>query len=152
MQKIIPFLWFNDNAEEAVDFYISIFKNSRVLNVARYGASGPGPQGSVMIIAFLLNDQKFLALNGGPAFKFNEAISMVVQCDTQEELDAIWKKLSSGGGQEVQCGWLKDKYGLSWQIVPSILPELMKDPKRGERVMGKIMKMVKIDIKTLQEA
>jgi predicted 3-demethylubiquinone-9 3-methyltransferase (glyoxalase superfamily) len=123
-QKIAPFLWFDNQAEEAVHFYSSIFPNSKIGKVARYGDSGPGPKGSVMTIAFQLNGQDFMALNGGPVFKFTEAVSFVVNCDTQEEVDMYWKKLTSGG-HEVQCGWLKDKYGMSWQIVPTILSELV---------------------------
>ncbi len=121
MQTITPFLWFDNQAEEAVKFYTSIFKNSKIKKIARYGEAGPGPKGSVMTIEYQLAGQEFLALNGGPHFKFTEAISLVVNCKTQAEVDYHWKKLSAAGGQEVQCGWLKDKYGLSWQIVPTIL-------------------------------
>jgi len=153
MQRITPFLWFNNNAEEAVMFYTSIFKNSKIGMVARYGDSGPGPKGTVMTAAFTLDGQEFLALNGGPMFKFTEATSFVVNCQTQEELDHYWDKLSEGG-QQVQCGWLKDKFGLSWQIVPTVLGELMKsnDSARTSRVMAALMKMVKLDIEGLQRA
>lgn len=157
MQKITPFLWFNDNAEEAVKFYTSIFKNSKILKIARYGEEGEKvsgrPKGSVMTVAFQLEGQKFLALNGGPQFKFTEAVSFVVNCKTQAEVDRYWRKLSAGG-KEVQCGWLKDKYGLSWQIVPTILAELLsdKDAAKSQRVMQAMLKMVKLDIKKLQQA
>jgi predicted 3-demethylubiquinone-9 3-methyltransferase (glyoxalase superfamily) len=153
MQKITPFLWFNDNAEEAMNFYTSIFKNSKVGKVSRYGDSGPGPKGSVMTATFQLNGQDFIALNGGPVFTFTEAISFVVNCDSQEEIDEYWDKLSEGG-KSMNCGWLKDKYGLSWQIVPSILGKLMTEngAEKSGRVMNALMKMYKLDIKTLQEA
>lgn len=157
MQKITPFLWFDKEAEEAANFYASIFKNSKVNKVTRYTESSSKashqPTGSVMTVAFELNGQNFTAINGGPIFKFTEAISFVVDCDTQEELDHYWNKLSEGGDPKSQvCGWLKDKYGLSWQIVPSALGELLSDSSRSERVMSALMKMKKIDIKTLQEA
>ena len=153
-QKITPFLWYDNQAEEAMNFYVSIFKNSRVLGVTRYGKSGPGPEGSVLTAAFELEGQKFTALNGGPRFKFNESVSFVVNCETQEEIDYFWEKLSSDGGQESQCGWLKDKFGLSWQVVPTILPELIssKDPKKSERVMQAIMQMKKLDLAKLKQA
>ena len=153
MQKITPFLWFDDKAEEAMKFYISIFKNSKVGNVSRYGEAGPGPKGTVMVATFQLEGQEFLALNGGPHFKFTEAISFVVNCETQEEVDEFWEKLSAGG-EESQCGWLKDKYGLSWQIVPTVLGEMMqdKDPEKSGRVMNAMLQMKKIDIKTLKQA
>jgi predicted 3-demethylubiquinone-9 3-methyltransferase (glyoxalase superfamily) len=153
MQKISPFLWFDGNAEEAANFYVSIFKNSKILNISRYGDSGPGPKGSVMVVKFQLNGQEFMALNGGPAFKFTEAISFLVNCETQEEVDELWEKLTAGG-KEIQCGWLKDKFGLAWQIVPTILGELMteKDPKKAARVMQAMMQMIKIDINKLQQA
>ena len=153
MQKISPFLWFDNNAEEAVNFYTSIFKNSKIVSVSRYGDAGPGPKGQVMVINFELDGQEFLALNGGPQFKFTEAISLVVNCKNQEEVDRFWDKLSEGG-QKVQCGWLKDKFGLSWQVVPTILGELMqdKDPKKADRVMKAMLKMVKIDIAGLKRA
>src|SRR4030095_1551008 len=157
MQRISPFLWFDDKAEEAVKFYTSIFKNSKITNVARYGEAGAQvsgrPKGSVMTVAFQLDGQEFIALNGGPQFKFTEAVSFVVNCQTQEELDEYWKKLSDGG-QEVQCGWLKDKYGLSWQLVPTVLEQLMSDPdpKKTERVMRAMLQMKKLDIKGLKQA
>jgi predicted 3-demethylubiquinone-9 3-methyltransferase (glyoxalase superfamily) len=153
MQKITPFLWFNDNAEEAMNFYISIFKNSKVLNVDRYGEAGPGPNGTVMTATFQLDGQEFVALNGGPHFKFTEAISLVVNCKTQEEVDEFWEKLSEGG-EKSRCGWLKDKYGLSWQIVPTILVELYqdKDAEKTKRVMEAMLQMDKLDIKTLKQA
>jgi len=154
MQKITPFLWYDDKAEEAANFYVSIFKNSKVVSVSRYGEAGPGPKGSAMTAAFELEGQKFVALNGGPHFKFTEAVSFVVNCASQEEVDYFWEKLLEGGGKESQCGWLKDKYGLSWQIVPTIMPELLqnKDPEKAKRVMQAMMKMVKIDIETLKRA
>ena len=157
MQKITPFLWFNDNAEEAVKFYTSIFKNSKIGKIARYGEEGEKiagrPKGSVMTVEFQLEGQQFIALNGGPIFKFTEAISFVVNCETQEEVDYYWEKLSAGG-KEVQCGWLKDKHGLSWQIVPTVLGELLsdKDAAKSQRVMQAMLKMVKLDIKKLKEA
>jgi predicted 3-demethylubiquinone-9 3-methyltransferase (glyoxalase superfamily) len=158
MERIIPFLWFDDNAEDAVKFYVSIFKNSRIVNVVRYGgaaakASGR-PQGSVMTVKFKLDGQAFVALNGGPHFKFTEAISFAVNCKTQKEIDRLWEKLSAGG-EKGQCGWLKDKYGVSWQIVPTVLSELLgddADEERSERVMKAILQMNKLDIKTLQQA
>ena len=157
MQKITPFLWFNDNAEEAVKFYTSIFKNSKIGKIARYGEEGEKiagrPKGSVMTVEFQLEGQQFIALNGGPIFKFTEAISFVVNCETQEEVDYYWEKLSAGG-KEVQCGWLKDKHGLSWQIVPTVLGELLsdKDAAKSQRVMHAMLKMVKLDIKKLKQA
>jgi predicted 3-demethylubiquinone-9 3-methyltransferase (glyoxalase superfamily) len=152
-QRITTFLWFDGNAEEAAKHYTSIFKNSKVLEVARYGDAGPGPKGSVMIVRFQLEGQEFLALNGGPQFKFTEAISLAVACETQEEVDELWAKLTAGG-QEGQCGWLKDKFGLSWQIVPSEVPKLMTDPDPGKskRVMEAILQMRKIDIARLKQA
>jgi predicted 3-demethylubiquinone-9 3-methyltransferase (glyoxalase superfamily) len=157
MQKITPFLWFNDNAEEAVNFYVSTFKNSKVGNLTRYDdesakASGR-PEGSVMTIEFQLEGQNFIALNGGPQFKFTEAISFSVDCKTQEEVDAFWNKLSEGG-KEGPCGWLKDKYGLSWQIVPTVLTEMLKDPdtEKAKRVAHAMLQMKKIDIAALHKA
>ena len=152
-QKITTFLWFDNNAEEAANHYISIFKNSKILNVARYGDAGPGPKGSVMIVEFQLEGQKFIALNGGPQFKFTEAISLAVDCDTQKEVDELWSKLTAGG-EEGPCGWLKDKFGLSWQIVPSVVPKMLQDPdrKRANRVMEAILKMKKPDIAELEKA
>jgi len=153
MQKITPFLWFDNNAEEAVNFYVSIFKDSKILSAARYGDAGPGPKGTLMTANFLLDGQEFVALNGGPHFKFTEAISFVVNCDTQAEVDDFWEKLSAGGS-EGQCGWLKDKYGLSWQIVPTALPELLqsKDAGKAQRVMQAMLQMKKIDINKLKQA
>jgi predicted 3-demethylubiquinone-9 3-methyltransferase (glyoxalase superfamily) len=153
MPKITPFLWFNDNAEEATNFYTSVFKNSKVLKVLRYGDAGPGPKGSVMTTAFELDGQHFVALNGGPHFSFTPAVSFVVNCDTQEEIDYFWDKLGEGG-KIMQCGWLSDKFGLSWQIVPPLLPQMLQDPDRekADRVMKAMMQMTKIDIPTLQRA
>jgi predicted 3-demethylubiquinone-9 3-methyltransferase (glyoxalase superfamily) len=157
MQKITPFLWFDNQAEEAVNFYISIFRNSKVVNVARYGedsakVSGRS-QGSVMTVAFELDGQPFVALNGGPVFTFSPAISFIVDCQTQQEVDHLWEKLSAGGEQQ-QCGWLKDKYGVTWQIVPSVLGELMSDPDpaKAQRVMQAMLQMHRLDIATLQQA
>lgn len=153
-QKITPFLWFNDQAEEAANFYVSLFKDSKILSMSRYGDAGPGPKGSVMVAEFELAGQKFQALNGGPVFKFTEAISLMVHCDSQEEVDMLWSKLTANGGQESQCGWLKDRFGLSWQIVPTRFMELMqdKDPKRTQRVMQAMLKMKKFDIARLEAA
>ncbi|MEM8805960.1 MAG: VOC family protein [Cyanobacteria bacterium P01_G01_bin.38] len=153
-QKIVTSLWFDDNAEEAINFYLSIFNNSRILSLQRYGKAGLGPEGSIMTISFELEDQKFLAINGGPAFKFTEAISLLVNCDSQAEIDALWDKLSADGGEESQCGWLKDKYGLSWQIVPARLGEMMQsdDTEKTQRVMEALLKMSKLDIDTLEQA
>ncbi|MBX3381152.1 MAG: VOC family protein [Phycisphaeraceae bacterium] len=151
-QKITPFLWFDSNAEEAAAFYTAVFKDSRITMVTRYGDSGPGPKGSAMTVAFELAGQKFTALNGGPHFKFTEAISFVVSCDSQAEIDEYWERLTADGGKPVQCGWLKDKFGLSWQIVPSILPELLTDHDKSERVMKVLMEMGKLNIARLQEA
>jgi predicted 3-demethylubiquinone-9 3-methyltransferase (glyoxalase superfamily) len=153
MQKIHPFLWFDNQAEEAMNFYVSIFKNSKVGKVVRYGEAGPGPKGSVMTATFELEGQPFTALNGGPHFKFNEAISFVVDCKSQAEVDELWEKLSAGG-EPGQCGWLKDKFGLSWQIVPSVLMELLSDPdpEKSQRVMAAMLKMTKIEIATLKQA
>jgi predicted 3-demethylubiquinone-9 3-methyltransferase (glyoxalase superfamily) len=154
MQKITPFLWFDNNAEEAAQFYTSVFKNSRILTITRYGDAGPGPKGSVMVVSFQLEGQQFTALNGGPRFTFSEAFSFVVSCEDQQEIDDYWNKLTSAGGQESQCGWLKDKFGFSWQIVPTALGKLMsdKDPKKANRVMQALLQMKKIDIATLEEA
>ena len=153
MQKITPFLWFDHQAEEAVNFYISIFKNSQVESVSRYGEAGPGPKGSVMSVTFVLDGQRFMALNAGPQFKFTPAISFFVTCETQAEVDEFWEKLSAGGRTE-QCGWLSDKYGLSWQIVPSALGRMLQDPDRqkADRVMKAMLKMKKLDIRGLQQA
>ena len=153
MQKIMPFLWFDNNAEEAVNFYLSVFQNGKITNIARYGDAGPGPKGSVMTISFELFGQQFIALNGGPVFKFNEAISLFVNCETQQEVDEYWEKLTAGGTPS-QCGWLKDKFGLSWQIVPSALMKLLGDPDRvkSQRVMQAMLKMSKIDVPELERA
>ena len=152
-QKITPFLWFDSQAEEAAKFYTSIFKNSKIVSATRYGDAGPGPKGSVQTIAFELEGQRFTALNGGPHFKFNEAVSFVVHCETQEEVDEFWKRLTDGG-HEVQCGWLKDKYGLSWQIVPTALFKLLQDPDpaKTKRVMQAMFQMKKLDIAGLENA
>lgn len=148
MQKITPYLWFENQAEEAMNYYVSIFKNSKVLSVNRAGAEGP-----VISVTFQLDGQEFFALNGGPQFKFTEAVSFFVNCETQREVDELWEKLSEGG-EEGRCGWLKDKYGLSWQIIPSILGKLMqdKDPEKAQRVVKAMLQMNKIDIKALQQA
>ena len=153
MQKITPFLWFDDKAEEAMNFYISIFRNSKIVSVTRYGEAGPGPKGRVMTATFQLDGQEFIALNGGSQFKFTEAISFVVNCETQEEVDEFWEKLSEGG-EKLRCGWLKDRYGVSWQVVPSALGEMLqdKDPEKSKRVIKAMLQMDKIDIKTLKQA
>jgi predicted 3-demethylubiquinone-9 3-methyltransferase (glyoxalase superfamily) len=153
MQKITPFLWFDSKAEEAMNFYISIFKDSKIVSVTRYGEGGPGPKGTVMTATFQLDGQEFMALNGGPHFKFTEAISFFVNCETQQEVDELWEKLSEGG-EKSRCGWLKDKYGLSWQIVPSVLGEMLrdKDAEKSKRVMMAMLQMDKIDIKALKQA
>jgi predicted 3-demethylubiquinone-9 3-methyltransferase (glyoxalase superfamily) len=157
MQKITPFLWFDNQAEEAVNFYIAIFNNSKIVSVARYGEAGAEAsgrsKGTVMTIVFRIEGQEFIALNGGPAFTFSPAISFVVNCETQEEIDELWEKLSAGG-EKVECGWLKDKYGVSWQIVPTVLGEMLqdKDAEKSERVMKAMIKMDKIDIKALKRA
>lgn len=152
-QKITPFLWFDTQAEEAANFYVSIFNNSKIGRVSRYGEAGPGPKGSVMVISFQLEGLEFTALNGGPQFKFTPAISLMVNCDTQEEVDHLWEKLSAGGRKD-RCGWLQDKYGLSWQIVPTALGKLMSTPDRekARRVMEAMLKMDKLDIATLERA
>jgi len=157
MQKITPFLWFANEAEEAANFYTSIFKNSKITHIARYSESGSKaagrPTGSVMTVAFQIEGQNFTAINGGPVFKFTEAVSFVINCENQKEIDYYWEKLSEGGDpKSQQCGWLKDKYGLSWQIVPVQLGALMSDPARSERVMNALLKMKKLDIETLQDA
>ena len=153
MKKITPFLWFNDNAEEAMNFYVSIFKNSKIGRVTRYGDAGPGPKGTVMSATFQLEGQEFFALNGGPQFKFTEAISFFVNCETQEEVDELWEKLSEGGRKN-SCGWLKDKFGLSWQIIPTVLGQMLgdKDPAKSQRVMQAMLQMTKIDINGLKRA
>ncbi|HTB92538.1 MAG TPA: VOC family protein [Candidatus Sulfotelmatobacter sp.] len=153
MQKIVTFLWFDNQAEEAANHYISIFNNSKLGKISRYGDAGPGPKGSAMGVSFQLEGQEFFALNGGPHFKFTPAISLFVNCETQEEVDALWEKLSAGGRTD-RCGWLQDKYGLSWQIIPKVLGELLghKDPQIAQRSMQAMLQMTKIDIKKLQQA
>ena len=152
-QRITPFLWYDSQAEDAANFYVSIFKNSKVGLITRYGETGPGPKGSVMTVGFILDGQEFTALNGGPQFPFTEAISLVVNCESQEEIDYYWEKLSAGGS-EVQCGWLKDKFGLSWQIVPTQFFEMLKTASQEQldRVMKALMEMVKLDLAKLEEA
>jgi predicted 3-demethylubiquinone-9 3-methyltransferase (glyoxalase superfamily) len=153
MPKITPFLWFDDNAEEAINFYTSIFKNSKIGRVTRYGDAGPGPKGTVMSATFQLEGQEFMALNGGPHFKFTPAISLFVDCKTQEEVDDLWERLSAGGKTE-RCGWLTDRFGLSWQIIPAILGQLLqdKDPQKSKRVLQAMLQMNKIDIAGLKQA
>jgi len=153
MQKIVPFLWFDNQAEEAMNHYISIFPDSKVVSVSRYGDAGPGPKGTVMVANFQLAGQEFMALNGGPEFKFTEAISLHVNCVTQEEVDELWQKLSEGG-ERGPCGWLKDKYGVSWQIIPTALGEMLQDPdaEKSNRVMQAMLQMSKIDIAALRRA
>ncbi len=153
MQKITPFLWFDGKAEEAMNFYVSIFKNSKTLGITRYGDKGPGPKGSVMTANFRLDGQEFVALNGGPQFTFSPAISFVVNCETQKEVNSYWEKLSKGG-EKGRCGWLKDKYGLSWQIVPAVLVQMVrdKDAAKSQRVMKAMLPMTKLDIATLKKA
>ena len=153
MQKITPFLWFDTQAEEAAKFYASVFPNSKTLKTARYGEAGPGPKGSVMTVEFELDGQEFVALNGGPQFKFTEAVSFVVNCDTQEEVDYYWERLSEGG-EKSRCGWLRDKFGLGWQVTPTILGKLLadKDQEKANRVMQTMLKMDKLDIEPLQRA
>ncbi len=153
-QRITPFLWFDAEAEEAARFYTSIFEGSRILSTSRYGEAGPGPKGSVMTVEFELSGQRFVALNGGPHFKFTEAVSLVVDCETQDEVDAFWRKLTADGGQEGPCGWLKDRFGLSWQVVPAELGQLLQDPdpERSTRVMRAMLQMKKLDVAALRRA
>lgn len=153
MQKIVPFLWYDDQAEEAMNFYVSVFKNSKVVSVARYGEHGPGPKGSVMTATFELDGQEFMALNGGPHFKFSPAISLFVKCAAQQEVDELWEKLAAGG-QKLRCGWLTDKFGVSWQIIPTALTTLLsdKDANKAARVMAAMLQMTKIEIDKLQQA
>ncbi len=146
--RISPFLWFENNAEEAIEFYLSVFKNSRRLDELRNPGDAPGPKGGVLTIAFELDGCKFTALNGGPEFQFNQAISLVVRCDSQEEVDSYWSRLTADGGQEIQCGWLKDKFGVSWQVTPARLPELIKNRKAFQAMLS----MKKIDIAALERA
>ncbi len=152
-QKITPFLWFDNQAEEAANFYVSLFKDSKVARVTRYGVGGPGPAGQAMTVEFQLAGVQFIALNGGPHFKFTEAISMSIDCESQAEVDELWEKLTAGGAPS-QCGWLKDKFGLSWQVVPSILSQLLgdPDPAKAGRVMQAMLQMTKIEIPKLQQA
>ena len=154
MQKITPCLWFDTEGEEAAQFYTSVFPNSRIVEVARYGSAGPRPEGTVMTVSFELDGQRFTALNGGPDFKFNEAISLEVTCESQEEVDSYWNRLTADGGEEGPCGWLKDKYGVSWQIVPKVLTELISDPdqEKAQRVMAAMLQMKKIEIAELEKA
>jgi predicted 3-demethylubiquinone-9 3-methyltransferase (glyoxalase superfamily) len=153
MQGITPFLWFDDQAEEAADFYVSLFPNSRVTSVNRYGPAGPGPEGSVMTVGFELGGQPYIALNGGPEHRFTEAVSFMVTCDSQEEVDELWAKLTDGG-EEGPCGWLKDRFGLSWQIVPGVLFSLLSDPDSGRstRAMKAMLAMRKLDSRELERA
>jgi predicted 3-demethylubiquinone-9 3-methyltransferase (glyoxalase superfamily) len=153
MQRIVPFLWYNGQAEEAANYYVSIFPSSRIVSVMRYGAAGPGPSGSVMTVTFELEGQEFIALNGGPEFTFSPAISLFVKCTTQTEVDELWEKLSTGG-QKIQCGWLTDRFGVSWQIVPTVLGEWLGDPDpvRSQRVMNAMLLMTKLDIEALRQA
>jgi predicted 3-demethylubiquinone-9 3-methyltransferase (glyoxalase superfamily) len=153
MQKITPFLWFDGNAEDAILFYTTVFKDAKVLNTSRYVELGPGPAGSLMTGTIELNGQEFMVLNGGPQFKFTEAISFFLRCETQQEIDEYWEKLSAGG-EQLPCGWLKDKFGLCWQIVPAGLEKMLndKDPRRSQRVMHAMLKMRKLDIETLKQA
>ena len=153
MQKITPFLWFNNNLEEAMNLYVSLFKNSKIVSVNRSGESGPGPKGSVMSATFELDGQQFLALNGGPHFTFTPAISMFVNCETQDEIDELWEKLSAGG-EKSRCGWLKDKFGLSWQIVPAGLGDMLQDknPQKAKNTMQAMLQMGKLDIEKLRQA
>ena len=152
-KKITPFLWFDDNAEEAANFYVSIFKNSKVLGVSHYGKEGPGDDGTVMTVSFVLDGEEFIALNGGPTYKFSGAVSFLVSCDTQEEIDHLWEKLSEGG-EKSECGWLKDKFGMSWQIDPSFIPKVLAegDGPRLDRVTKAVWQMQKLDLRVLQEA
>ena len=154
MQRITPFLWFDGQAEEAAKFYVAVFKNSKMKQITHYtGEELPERKGQVMTVSFELDGQEFTALNGGPQFKFNEAVSFVINCDTQEEIDYYWEKLSADGGEEVQCGWVADKYGLSWQVVPGkFFEEWVKDPAGLERVMHEVMEMTKLDLATLEKA
>ena len=152
-QKIIPFLWFDNQAEDAMNYYVKLFNNSRVKNITRYGEAGPGPKDSVMTVSFELEGQEFTALNGGPMFKFTEAISFYVKCKSQDEVDYFWERLTEGG-EEQPCGWLKDRFGVSWQIVPTVLVDMLNDPdpEKSKRVTEAMLKMKKIDIKVLKEA
>jgi predicted 3-demethylubiquinone-9 3-methyltransferase (glyoxalase superfamily) len=154
MQKITPFLWFDHQAEEAANFYVSLFHNSKILGISRYGAEGPGPEGSVMTVSFELNGQEYIALNGGPRFKFTEAVSFVINCDSQEEIDRYWTKLTADGGEESRCGWLTDRYGLSWQVVPRKIRDWMlsANPQAAQRVMAVVGPMRKLDMAAMERA
>jgi predicted 3-demethylubiquinone-9 3-methyltransferase (glyoxalase superfamily) len=154
MNKITPFLWFDGQAEEAAKFYVAVFRNGRILKTVRFGDAGPGPKGAVMTVSFEVNGQQFTGLNGGPQFKFTEAISFVVSCETQAEIDSLWTQLSADGGNEGRCGWVQDKYGLWWQLVPPQLPDMLadQDPARANQTMQAMMQMGKLDIATLQKA
>jgi len=154
MKRMASCLWFDSQAEAAAQFYVALLKNSKLLQTTHYGAAGPGPNGSVMTVRFQLDGQEYIALNGGPVVRFNEAVSFVVKCETQKELDALWQKLTEGGGQEVQCGWLKDKFGVSWQILPAVLDDLLDDgnPEARDRVMKALLAMTKLDIAELERA
>jgi predicted 3-demethylubiquinone-9 3-methyltransferase (glyoxalase superfamily) len=152
MSRFTPCIGFDTQAGEAAEFYVSVFKNSRIKQITYYGEHGPMPQGTVLTASFEIDGQEFLALNGGPYFKLTEGVSFIVNCDSQAEIDEYWAKLTADGGQAVQCGWLKDKFGLSWQINPRKIDEWLKDPVRAERVMAEVMKMVKIDMATLERA
>lgn len=154
MQKITPFLWFDNNAEEAMNFYTSLFDNSEVKNIMRNGAGGPGPEGSILTASFTLHGQEFVVLNGGPQFRFNESVSFVINCESQEEVDKYWDALTADGGQESRCGWLKDKFGLSWQVVPTGMFRLLQSPEREKsaRAMQAMMQMSKLDINVMQKA
>ena len=153
MQKITPFLWFNDSAEEAMNFYVSVFKDSKIVSITRHSEAGPGPRGSVMMGTFQIEGQEFYAFNGGPSYPFTHAISLFVKCETQAEVDELWTKLSAGG-KEIQCGWLTDRFGLSWQIIPTMLGKMLgdKDKEKAKRVMQAMQEMVKIDMAKLQQA
>ena len=150
-QKITPFLWFDNNAEEAMNFYVSIFKNSKAGSITRYGDAGPGPKDSVLTVTFELEGQEFVGLNGGPQFKFTEAVSFAIKCETQEEIDYFWEKLTADGGRESMCGWLKDKFGLSWQVVPADIEELLTGGK-SDQVMQAVMQMKKLDLHVMRRA
>ena len=152
-QKIVPFLWFQNQAEEAVNFYLSFFKNAKIISTTPYGTEGPGPENAVMVINFELEGQEFVAFNGNPEFKFTESTSFCVKCETQEEIDHYWTRILDGG-QPMACGWIKDKFGLSWQITPTLLPEMLQDknPEKAGRVMQEMMKMIKIDIQKIKDA
>ncbi|HEX4388559.1 MAG TPA: VOC family protein [Steroidobacteraceae bacterium] len=154
MQKIVPFLWFDSQAEEAAQYYVALFREGRILKIVRFGDAGPGPKGAVMTVSFELYGQQFTALNGGPQFPFTEAISLVVNCPTQEEIDRLWSTLARDGGRPGACGWIKDRYGVSWQIVPPLLPELIADPDavKSQRTLRAMMKMGKLEIATLKRA